>query len=64
MVLDAVGIDDSIVTYHEEEAFTTKVKTMDFSKAIKDLKHNPKVSPQEGIKKTVEWMKWYYRIDE
>ncbi|MDO9626591.1 MAG: NAD(P)-dependent oxidoreductase [Methanobacteriaceae archaeon] len=64
MVLDAVGIDDSIVTYHEEEAFTTKVKTMDFSKAIKDLKHNPQVTPEEGIKKTVEWMKWYYRIEE
>lgn len=64
MVLDAVGApDDSLVTYKEAEAFTTKVKTMDFSKAIKDLKHDPKVSPQEGIKRTVEWMKWYYRIE-
>ncbi|MGB9937094.1 MAG: NAD-dependent epimerase/dehydratase family protein [Methanobacterium sp.] len=62
MVLDAVGIDDSLVNYKEAEAFTTKVKTMDFSKAIKDLKHDPKVSPEEGIKKTVEWMKEYYRI--
>ena len=62
MVLDAVGIDDSIVTYKEAEAFTTKVKTMDFSKAIKDLKHDPKIPPEEGIKKTVEWMKWNYRL--
>jgi dTDP-glucose 4,6-dehydratase len=62
MVLDAVGIDDSLVTYKEAEAFTTKVKTMDFSKAIRDLKHNPKIPPEEGIKKTVDWMKWYYRI--
>ena len=36
MVLDAVGIDDSLVTYKEAEAFTTKVKKMDFSKAIRD----------------------------
>jgi dTDP-glucose 4,6-dehydratase len=63
MVLDAVGVDDSLVTYKEAEAFTTKVKTMDFSKAIRDLKHDPKVTPEEGINNTVDWMKWYYRID-
>ncbi len=63
MVLNAVGCEDSIVTYKEAEAFTTKVKTIDFSKAIRDLKHNPKIPPEEGIKKTVEWMKWHYRVD-
>ncbi|MBV1729403.1 MAG: NAD(P)-dependent oxidoreductase, partial [Methanobacterium sp.] len=63
MVLEAVGVDDKLVTYHEGEDFTTKVKTMDFSRAIKDLKHDPQVPPQEGIQKTVDWMKWYYRID-
>lgn len=62
LVLKAVGIDDSIVTYKESEAFTTKVKTIDFSKAIKDLNHKPVVDPEEGIKRTVEWMKWFYRI--
>ena len=64
IILDAVGIDDSIVTYEEAEPFTTQIKTIDFSKSIKDLKHDPKVSPEEGIKKTVEWMKWYYRVGE
>lgn len=63
IVLDAVGVDDSLVTYHESEPFTTKVKTIDFSKAIRDLKHDPKISPEEGIKRTVEWMKWYYRLE-
>lgn len=53
-----------IVTYEEAEAFTTKVKTIDFSKSIRDLKHDPKVKPEEGIKKTAEWMKWYYRLDD
>jgi dTDP-glucose 4,6-dehydratase len=64
MILEAVGIDDSIVSYHESEPHTTKIKTMDFSKAIRDLKHDPKVSPKEGIRRTVEWMKWYYRLDK
>jgi dTDP-glucose 4,6-dehydratase len=52
----------SLVTYEEAEPFTTKVKHMDFSKAERDLKHNPKVAPKEGIRKTVKWMKGYYRI--
>lgn len=63
LILEATGRDDSKVTYEEAEPFTTKIKTMDFSKSIKDLKHNPKVKPKEGIKKTVEWMKWYYRLE-
>ncbi|ODV48840.1 dTDP-glucose 4,6-dehydratase [Methanohalophilus euhalobius] len=63
IILDAVGIDDSIVNYEEAEQFTTKVKTIDCSKAIRDLNHDPKVSPEEGIKKTVEWMKDYYRLE-
>lgn len=62
LILKAVGKDDSQVTYHESEPFTTMIKTIDCSKAVKDLNHNPKVTPEEGIKRTVEWMKWYYRI--
>ena len=62
LVLEAVGVDDSLVTYEEAEPFTTHVKTIDFSKSIRDLKHDPEVPPAEGIRRTVEWMKWYYRI--
>jgi dTDP-glucose 4,6-dehydratase len=64
IVLEAVGRDDSMVTYIDAEPFTTKVKYVDCSKAVRDLKHDPKVAPEEGIKRTVEWMKWYYRISE
>ena len=64
LVLDAVGKDDSLVDYQEAEPFTTKVKRMDFSKAIRDLKHDPKVAPDEGIKRTVDWMRSYYRVGE
>ena len=61
-VLKAVGRDDAIVTYKEAEPFTTKMKQMDFlnSKAVKDLKHDPTVTPEEGIRRTVEWMKSIY----
>jgi len=30
---------------------------------MRDLKHAPKVPPEEGIIRTVEWMKWYYRLE-
>jgi len=61
LILKAVGRDSSLVTYKESEPFTTKVKHMDFSKAVRDLKHAPQVPPEEGIRRTVEWMKRYYR---
>jgi dTDP-glucose 4,6-dehydratase len=64
IILKEVGIDDSLVTYKKAEPHTTKIKTMDFTKAIKDLKHDPKVDPVEGIKRTVAWMKWYYRMEK
>jgi dTDP-glucose 4,6-dehydratase len=35
---------------------------MDFSKIIHDLGHDPKIAPEEGIRRTVAWMKDYYRI--
>ena len=57
LVLNAVGKGDSLVTYKEAEPFTTKVKRMDFSKATFDLKHDPQVPPEEGIKRTVDWMR-------
>lgn len=62
IILKAIGKDDSLVTYKDAEPHTTKVKTIDFSKAIRDLGHNPEVLPEEGIKKTVEWMKDYYKM--
>lgn len=45
--LKAVDADDSLVTYEGAEAFTTKVKIFDLSKAIRDLKHALKVSPED-----------------
>tara|TARA_Y100000590_G_C15733151_1_gene1017738 strand:- start:741 stop:1688 length:948 start_codon:yes stop_codon:yes gene_type:complete len=62
IVLRVTGRDDSLVDYKEAEAFTTRIKTVDFSKAIKDLDHNPVIDPEEGIKRTTEWMKKTYSL--
>jgi dTDP-glucose 4,6-dehydratase len=64
LVLKTVGRGDSLVSYKQAEPFTTKVKTIDCSKAIRDLRHNPRITPEEGIRLTVDWMKWHYRLSE
>jgi len=61
LILDYLGKDDSLVNYKEREPFTTKNKKLDLSKAIKDWGHNPKVNLEEGIPKTIEWMKKVYK---
>ena len=62
LVLKAVGGDDSIVTYKDAEPFTTKIKTMDCSNAVRDLRHDSEIPPGEGVERTVEWMRQHYGI--
>ncbi|MDO8688368.1 MAG: NAD(P)-dependent oxidoreductase [Dehalococcoidales bacterium] len=60
LILKNLGKNDARVTYKEAEPFTTRVKHMDFSKIRRDLKHNPQVPLEEGIPRTIEWMKKAY----
>ena len=65
LILAYLGLDDSKVTYEKVEPFTTKVKHIDFSKAISDLDHNPKTTLEEGLPPTIQWMKEEYdRVSE
>ncbi len=56
----------SLVEYKGEEAFTTRVKVVDFSKARRDLKHDPKIDIREGVQRYVAWARKVYeaRIKE
>ncbi len=60
LILKDLGKTDAKVTYKKAEPFTTKVKHMDFSKIRRDLKHDPRVPLEEGIPRTIEWMKKAY----
>ena len=60
LILEYLGKGDSKVTYKEAEPFTTKVKRIDFSKAIRDLKHDPQIPLEVGIPRTIDWMKEVY----
>ncbi|MEM7482244.1 MAG: NAD-dependent epimerase/dehydratase family protein [Acidobacteriota bacterium] len=63
LILEAVGTDDSRVTYKEAEPFTTKDKKVDVTKAVRDLGHECKVSLRDGVGRTVEWMRRTYGVD-
>lgn len=62
IILKYIGKDDSQVIYKESEPFTTKDKKVDLSKSIRDLKHDPKIKLEQGIPKTIDWMREYYKI--
>ena len=60
IVLEATGASPKLAEYKGEEAFTTRVKIVDFSKARRDLKHEARVDIREGVKRYVQWMKKIY----
>ncbi len=61
LILKETGANPSLVDYREHhEILTTKDKFVDATKAEKDLNHVESVSLEEGVRKTVEWMKQYY----
>ena len=62
LILNFLGKDDSKVEYKEAEPFTTGVKKIDCSKAMKDLHHNPQVLLEQGIPRTIEWMRKAYNL--
>ena len=62
IILQATGVSPKLALYKGEEGFTTRVKAVDFSKARRDLKHDPQVDIREGIRRYVAWVHNVYDI--
>jgi dTDP-glucose 4,6-dehydratase len=60
IVLETTGASPKLAEYHGEEGFTTRVKVVDFSKARRDLRHDPKIDIREGIRRYVAWARKVY----
>ena len=60
IVLEATGASTSLAEYKGEEGFTTRVKVVDFSKARRDLKHDPRVDIREGVRRYIAWARKVY----
>lgn len=64
IVLKHTGRPDSLAEFKGEEAFTTRFKIADSTKAKNQISHRITVALDEGIQKTVEWFKETYGIKE
>ncbi len=53
--------EPELVTFSESEILTTKQKKADFTKAINDLGLKNTISLEEGIRRTLDWMKQFYK---
>ena len=54
--------DKILISFRDSELLTTKTKKVSFDKAIRDLGHNNSVSLEEGLQRTIDWMKKYYGV--
>ena len=61
MILNHLGRKDGLVEYVDLEPRTTRDKKVDVARAVQDLGHDPKVRLEEGISRTIEWMKCVYK---
>jgi dTDP-glucose 4,6-dehydratase len=61
LTLRATGADPGLVEYRDAEVLTTRIKMVDISKAVDQLGHKTTVSLEEGIRRTVAWMREVYK---
>lgn len=62
MALRYTGADRRLISCESSEIMTTRVKHVDSTLAQTELGHACTVSLEEGVKRTVEWMKGYYKL--
>lgn len=62
IIWDYTGADKKLISYEDSEKLTTKIKKVDNELSVKDLNHEETVSLEDGVKKTIDWMKDFYRI--
>ncbi len=55
MIIEVTGADPSLAEYAGEELFTTRMKLVDSSKAIRELAHEPKITLRDGLSRYVDW---------
>lgn len=60
LILKHAGADESLVNYLPEDRHNVQNKRPDIEKARAAFGHNPQVTLEEGIPRTIEWMKSVY----
>lgn len=60
IIIDYLNIDDSKVTYLAQDVHNVQNKLPDISKARQAFGHNPEITLEIGLPKTIEWMRKVY----
>jgi dTDP-glucose 4,6-dehydratase len=60
LILSCSGMDDSLINYLPEDRHNVMNKRPNIDKARKAFGHNPKVTLEEGVPRTVNWMRTIY----
>jgi dTDP-glucose 4,6-dehydratase len=61
LILKHLGMDDRMVNYLPEDKHNVMNKRPNIEKARKAFGHDPAITLEEGIPKTIEWMRSIYR---
>lgn len=64
LIMNYLGSDDSLVEYLPEDKHNVLNKCPDITKAKIAFGHNPKIMLEEGVPKTIKWMKSVYDIED
>jgi dTDP-glucose 4,6-dehydratase len=62
VVLDATGASRDLIRPKQVDAHNRKSKRPDIAKAMADLGHSPTIALEEGVPRTVEWMREVYNL--
>lgn len=60
LILDYTGADSSLVSYLPEDKHNVLNKKPDITRAKKQFGHDPNITLEEGVPRTIEWMKEVY----
>lgn len=62
-IINYTNVSKELVNFKaSSEIMTTKDKLVDVSKSVRDLNHKNTVSLENGVKKTIDWMRKVYEI--
>jgi dTDP-glucose 4,6-dehydratase len=60
IILERLKLDDRLVSYLPEDKHNIQNKRPDITRAAKVLGHNPTVVLEEGVARTLDWMRTVY----
>jgi dTDP-glucose 4,6-dehydratase len=62
IIWDYSKASKDLLEYKESEMLTTKTKKVNNELSIKELDHKETISLEDGVERTIDWMRHYYRI--